>query len=117
MARPDYDLNSARDGEIVSSNGTEYTINILWTGATDTTDMVLGPSGVQISYETPEDKTKNSYISSSKCTIPFLVQDDADKAFILLLATDYQERDVWITIRKTSETSTMLWAGYVLLDL
>lgn len=117
MARPDYDLNSARDANLVSSNGTEYEINILWTGATDTTDMVLGPSGAQISYETPEDKTKNSYISSSKCTIPFLVQNATDKAFILLLATDYQEREVWITIRESSGSGTLLWAGYVLLDL
>ena len=117
MARPDYDLNSVRDANLVSSNGTEYEINILWTGATDTTDMVLGPSGAEISYETPEDKTKNSYISTSKCTIPFLVQDAADKAFILLLATDYQERDVWITIRESSGSGTLLWAGYVLLDL
>ena len=120
MARPDYDLNSVRDGDMVSSNGTEYTINILWTGATDTTDMAFGPSGVQISYETPNDKSKNSYILTSKCTIPFLVQDDDDKAFILELATDYQEREVWITVRKRPEITgdtKLLWCGYVILDL
>ena len=120
MARPDYDLNTARDGDMVSSNGTEYTINILWTGATDTTDMAFGPSGVEISYETPEDKSKNSYILTSTCKIPFLVQNDDDKAFILSLATDYQEREVWITVRKLPETTgddVLLWCGYVILDL
>jgi len=117
MARPDYDLNTARDGDMVSSNGTAYTINILWTGATDTTDMAFGPSGVEISYETPDDKTKNSYILTSKCTIPFLVQNDTDKAFILSLATTYQEREVWITVRKTTGADVLLWCGYVILDL
>ena len=117
MARPVYALQSIRDADIVSSNGTEYTINILWKNTGAATDMVLGSSGVQISYETPNDKTKNSYILSSKCTIPFLVQNAADKAFILLLATDYQEKDVWITIRETTGTDKLLWCGYVLLDL
>ena len=117
MARPDYDLNSARDGNMVSLNGTEYTINILWTGATDTTDMDFGASGVQISYETPNDKSKNSYILTSQCTIPFLVQNDADKLFILQLATLYQEREVWVTVRKTSDTTVLLWCGYLILDL
>ena len=87
MARPDYDLNSVRETDLVSSNGTEYEINILWTGAGAGTEMVLGSSGVQISYETADDKTKNSYILSSKCTILFLVQNATDKAFILSLAT------------------------------
>ena len=114
MARPDYELQSIRDGVIISSNGTEYTINILWNNTGGGTDMVFGSSGVQISYETPEDKTKNSYILSSKCTIPFLVQNATDKAFILSLATSYQEKDVWITVR---EDSNLLWCGYVLLDL
>ena len=117
MARPNYDLNTARDTILVSSNGTEYTLNILWTGAEDLTDMTLGSSGAQISYENPNDKDKNSYILSSKCTIPFLVQNDTDKAFILSLATTYQERDVWITIRETTGTNILLWCGYVLLDL
>ena len=117
MARADYDLNTARDTTLVSSNGTEYTLNILWTGAEDLTDMTLGASGAQISYENPNDKDKNSYILSSKCTIPFLVQNATDKAFILSLATTYQERDVWITIRETTGTNILLWCGYVLLDL
>ena len=118
MARADYDLDSARDGQMVSSNGTEYTVNILWTAAENTTDMVFGSSGVQISYETSEDKTKNSYILSSKCTIPFLVQNATDKAFILSLATTYQERDIWITIReKFDPGATLFWCGYLLLDL
>ena len=67
MARANYGLDSARDGQMVSSNGTEYTVNILWTASGDTTDMAFGSSGVQISYETADDKTKNSYILSSKC--------------------------------------------------
>ena len=117
MARADYNLNTARDTTLVSSNGTEYTLNILWTGAEDLTDMTLGSSGAQITYENPNDKDKNSYILSSKCTIPFLVQNATDKAFILSLATTYQERDVWITIRETTGTNILLWCGYVLLDL
>ena len=117
MARPDYELQSIRDGVIISSNGTEYTINILWNNTGGGTDMFFGSSGVQISYETPDDKDKNSYILSSKCTIPFLVQNATDKAFILSLATSYQEKDVWITVRKTSNADVLLWCGYVLLDL
>ena len=117
MARADYELQTIRDADIVSSNGTEYTINILWTDTGGGTDMVLGPSGVQISYENPNEKDKNSFVLPSKCTIPFLVQDATDKAFILLLATDYQEKDVWITVRESSGSGTLLWAGYVILDL
>jgi hypothetical protein len=117
MARPDYDLNTIRETDLVSSNGTEYEINILWTGAGAGTEMILGSSGVQISYETPNDKTKNSYILSSQCTIPFLVQNATDKTFILELATEYQEKDVWITVRETTGTDKLLWCGYVLLDL
>ena len=71
MARADYDLQTIRDADLVSSNGTEYTINILWTGTGAGTDMVLGPSGVQISYENPNEKDKNSFVLPSKCTIPF----------------------------------------------
>ena len=118
MARANYGLDSARDGQMVSSNGTEYTVNILWTASGDTTDMAFGSSGVQISYETADDKTKNSYILSSKCTIPFLVQNATDKAFILSLATTYQERDIWITVREQFDPgSTLFWCGYLLLDL
>ena len=114
MARDDYGLQTVRDGVITSSNGTEYTINILWNTSGGGTDMIFGSSGVQISYETPDDKNKNSYILSSSCTIPFIVQNSADKTFILQLATLRQERDVWITVR---ENSNLLWCGYLLLEL
>ena len=41
MARADYELQTIRDADIVSSNGTEYTINILWTDTGGGTDMLL----------------------------------------------------------------------------
>ena len=116
MARDDYTLHNAREATLVSSNETTYTINILWTGAGNTTanSMTLGKAGVQISYENPNDKDKNSYIITSTCTISYLVTSDADKNFIASLSTTYEERDVWITVR---EGFNMLWAGYMILDL
>ena len=116
MARDDYTLHNAREATLVSSNETTYTINILWTGAGNTASnsMTLGSSGVQISYENPNQKDKNSYILTSKCVLSYLVTSAADKTFINSLSTTYEEKNVWITVR---EGSNMLWCGYVLLDL
>ena len=62
MARAVYPLNNAREATLVSSNETTYTINIIWTGAGNTTanSMTLGKAGVQISYENPNEIDKNS---------------------------------------------------------
>ena len=116
MARTAYPLRNAREATLVSSNDTTYTINILWVGAgnTDSNSMTLGPTGVQISYENPNDKDKNSYIITSKCILSYMVTDAADKTFINSLSTGYEEKQVWITVR---EGSNMLWCGYILLDL
>ena len=116
MARAVYPLNNAREATLVSSNGTTYTINILWTGAGHiaANSMTLGEGGVQISYENPTQKDKNSYILTSKCTLSYLVTSDADKIFIASLSSTYEEKNVWITVR---EGSNMLWSGYILLDL
>ena len=114
MARANYGLESIREGTVKSSNGTTYTVNILYTGTGASTAMVIGESGIKIAYDSPEDKTKNSYIITSQCTIGFMVQDATDKNFITSLSTTYQEKDVWITVR---EGSNVLWCGYLILDL
>ena len=114
MARADYDLETIREGTVISSNGTDYTINILFTSTGGGDSMEFDSSGVIIDYETPSQQDKNSYILTSKCTIPFLVQNASDQNFIRSLSTDYNERDVWITVRVGTE---MLWSGYVILDL
>tara|TARA_R110000823_G_C15941356_1_gene500509 strand:- start:1207 stop:3582 length:2376 start_codon:yes stop_codon:yes gene_type:complete len=114
MARAAYDLQTIREGTVISSNGTDYTINILFTSTGGADSMEFDSSGVKIEYETPSQQDKNSYILTSKCTIPFLVQNASDQNFIRSLSTDYNERDVWITVREGSE---MLWCGYVILDL
>ena len=114
MARANYNLQTIREGTVISSNGTTYTINILFNTTGGGTEMQFDSSGVQISYETPNQKDKNTYILASKCTIPFLVQNNTDKVFINSLSTDYTEREVWVTVR---EGSNMLWSGYVILDL
>ena len=114
MARADYDLETIREGTVISSNGTDYTINILFTSTGGGDSMEFDSSGVIIDYETPSQQDKNSYILTSKCTIPFLVQNASDQNFISSLSIDYNERDVWITVREGSE---VLWCGYVILDL
>tara|TARA_R110000824_G_scaffold177503_3_gene356964 strand:- start:299 stop:2734 length:2436 start_codon:yes stop_codon:yes gene_type:complete len=116
MARAIYPLTNAREATVVSSNNTTYTVNILWTGAANVgaNTMTLGKEAVQISYENPNQKDKNSYILTSTCTISYLVTSSADKTFVNSLSTSYEEKQVWITIR---EGSNMLWCGYMLLDL
>ena len=116
MARANYGLDSIRQGVVKSSNGTRYDIDILYTGTGDTEEMIFGEGGVEIRYESPNEKSKNTHILTSQCTIDFLVQNDDDKNFIASLSSTYEEKDVWITVRsKTSEILT--WCGYMILDL
>ena len=116
MARANYGLDSIRQGVVKSANSTRYDIDILYTGTGDTEEMIFGEGGVEIRYESPNEKSKNTHILTSQCTIDFLVQNDDDKNFIASLSSTYEEKDVWITVRsKTDEILT--WCGYMILDL
>ena len=114
MARSAYDLTSIREGTVKSYNGTTYTVNLLWTGTTNTYDFEFTTDGVRIEYETENQKTKDNYILCSKCTLNAIVVDATAKTQFDLVFTDYKERDVWVTIR---EGSNLFWCGYVLNDL
>ena len=116
MARANYGLQSIRQGVVKSANSTRYDIDILYTGTGGTNEMIFGEGGVEIRYESPNEKSKNTHILTSQCTIDFLVQNDTDKNFIASLSSTYEEKDVWITVRsKTDEILT--WCGYMILDL
>lgn len=114
MARADYDLKGLSVGTVKSYNGTEYTVNFLWTGVDLSYDLRFDADGIEIEYETENQKTKDSYILSSKCTLDVLIKDTDDATRYGQVFSDYDERDVWVTIR---EGSNLLWCGYVLNDL
>tara|TARA_R110002096_G_scaffold172751_2_gene346607 strand:- start:1600 stop:4029 length:2430 start_codon:yes stop_codon:yes gene_type:complete len=116
MARASYSLQKYAYSPIESSNGTTYTMDLWWDGSGGSNEWTLGPSGIQISYETEDADDKNSPILTSTCTIPLMVENLTQEVFINGIRTTKQERDVWITIRRGT-LGAFIWSGYILMDL
>ena len=117
MARNPYDLNEYATSTIKSSNGTTYTAT-LWisTSVGVVKEWTLGPSGAEINYESEKVDDKNSPILTSSLSFPVMVEDLTQQVFINAIRTDFQERDVWITIR-IGVSGPYIWSGYVLMDM
>ena len=116
MARAAYSLEKYAYSPIESSNGTTYTMDVWDANNAGGNEWTLGPSGIQISYETEDSDDKNSPILTSTCTIPVMVEDLTQEIYINGIRTSKQERDVWITIRRGT-TGAFIWSGYILMDL
>jgi hypothetical protein len=116
MARASYSLEKYAYSPIESSNGTTYTMDVWDASNAGSNEWTLGPSGIQISYETEDADDKNSAILTSTCTIPVMVEDLTQEIYINGVRTSKQERDVWITIRRGT-TGAFIWSGYILMDL
>tara|TARA_R110002051_G_scaffold28232_2_gene67412 strand:+ start:268 stop:2688 length:2421 start_codon:yes stop_codon:yes gene_type:complete len=117
MARLPYGLSEYANSTIESSNGTTYTATLWWNGPSGAPkDWTLGPSGAEINYESATVDDKNSPILTSNLKFPVMVEDSSQQSFINSIRTDYQEKDVWITIR-VGVTGSYLWSGYLIMDL
>ena len=117
MARTPYGLNEYATSTIKSSNGTTYTATLWWNGPSGAPqDWTLGPSGAEINYESATVDDKNSPILTSNLSFPVMVENAGQQSFINSIRTDYQEKDVWITIR-VGVTGSYLWSGYLIMDL
>ena len=117
MARLPYGLSEYATSTIESSNGTTYTATLWWNGPSSAPqEWTLGPSGAEINYESETVDDKNSPIIASNLTFPVMVENAGQQAFINAIRTDYQEKDVWITIR-VGVTGQYVWSGYLIMDL
>ena len=104
-----------------SNNNLDYYLEI-WVDGFDSsaTEISVGAGGPVISYETDQED-RFSPILSSQCELPFVVKDTSLQAFIQLLRTTYQERQVYLHLyRATSSTYTTtkpIWSGFLVMDL
>ena len=114
MARASYSLQKYAYSPIESSNGTTYTMDLWDANNAGGNEWTLGPSGIQISYETEDADDKNSPILTSVCTIPVMVENLTQETYINGIRTSRQERDIWITIRRGT-TGDFIWSGYMLI--
>lgn len=118
MARAPYSLQKYAYSIIESSNGTSYKLDLWDSDSSGSNEWTIGPSGVEISYETENTEDKNSPILTSTCTVPIMVENLTQENYINGIRTSRQERDVWITIRVgTGGAAPFIWSGYVLMDL
>ena len=105
-----------------SNNNIDYYCEIWVDGYTggNPSEISLGGGGPVISYET-EDENRFSGVLSSQCMLPFMVKGVGTQAFIKLLRTTYQEKQVYLHLyRATSSTYTTtkpLWSGFLVMDL
>lgn len=113
-----YDLRTYGHATCKSFNGSNYTVTI-WqnqiSGAEN--DLVLGPNGVSIDWETDSVQDKYSPILTSKLTANFMVTNNSFRAWLEDARQLYEEKSVWLTLRVGSKTGTLVWAGYVIFDL
>lgn len=116
MARPAYGLNKYATFTVKSYNGDQYNCTVWWTGTANTRVWTLAKDGMKISYESEKAQDKNSPILASKCTLNLMVTDPAQQIFLSLIRSNYNEKDVWLTIEHNNG-SKLLWAGYFILDL
>ena len=105
-----------------SNNNIDYYCELWVDGYTggNPSEISLGGGGPVISYET-EDENRFSGVLSSQCMLPFMVKGVGTQAFIKLLRTTYQEKQVYLHLyRATSSTYTTtkpLWSGFLVMDL
>jgi len=104
-----------------SNNNLDYYLEIFVEGFdSSATEISVGAGGPVISYETDQED-RFSPILSSQCVLPFVVKNTSLQAFIQLLRTTYQERQVYLHLyRATSSTYTTtkpIWSGFLVMDL
>jgi|GEM_PF-3693173 len=86
-----------------------------WAGSS--TEINLGSSGPEIKYET-SGQEKFTYILASSLEIPFIVEDIGMQDFITDLQDGtYEEKDVYVHLFNSRDTTKPLWSGFILMDL
>lgn len=106
------------ESDYKSSNGDSYTLEIFcegWTSAS--TEIKLGSSGCVINYET-NGELKFSYILASSMEVPFIIEDIGMQNFIDDLRDGtYSEKDVYVHLYNSHDSTRPVWSGYILMDL
>lgn len=106
------------ESDYKSSSGDTYTLEIFCNAwPSSSTEIKLGTGGCVINYETNGEK-KFSYILASSMDIPFIIENSGMQDFIDDLRDGtYAEKDVYVYLYNSNDSTVPLWAGYVLMDL
>ena len=96
----------------------DFTLEIWVEGSTvAATEINLGSSGPEINYET-SNQEKFSYILASSLDIPFIVENTGQADFIQDLRDGtLEEKDVYIHLFNSRDTTRPLWSGFLIMDL
>ena len=104
---------------VYSYNSWSYFIQIWdrnYTGST-ITEITLGQGGPQINWDSDNDD-RFSTIMSSSCEIPLMVEGTLLENWLKNVRDSYEEKDVYVHIyRNTQATSSLIWSGFLLMDL
>jgi hypothetical protein len=104
-----------------SSNNLDYYLEIFLENYTGSAlELVMGAGGPVIEYETDQEDRFSPIISSS-CKIPYLVENFLDSTFIDDLRNNYQERQVYVHIYRSTQSGSSgvapLWSGFLVMDI
>lgn len=104
-----------------SNNNLDYYLEIFLEDYTGSAlELVMGAGGPVIEYETDQEDRFSPIISSS-CKIPYLVENYLDSLFIDDLRNNYQERQVYVHIYRSTQSGSSavapLWSGFLVMDI
>lgn len=104
-----------------SNNNLDYYLEIFLEDYTGSAlELVMGAGGPVIEYETDQEDRFSPIISSS-CKIPYLVENYLDSLFIDDLRNNYQERQVYVHIYRSTQSGHLvvapLWSGFLVMDI
>ena len=104
-----------------SNNNLDYYLEIFLEDYTGSAlELVMGAGGPVIEYETDQEDRFSPIISSS-CKIPYLVENFLDSTFIDDLRNNYQERQVYVHIYRSTQSGSSgvapLWSGFLVMDI
>ena len=100
-----------------SSNGDTYTLEFWVDGfGGSSSEVSLGPEGCVIDYQANGDKKYTSIIASS-IKIPLVVSNATINTFITELREVFEEKEVYVHLYNSHDSSIPLWSGYVIMDL
>ena len=104
-----------------SNNNLDYYLEIFLEDYTGSAlELVMGAGGPVIEYETDQEDRFSPIISSS-CKIPYLVENYLDSLFIDDLRNNYQERQVYVHIYRSTQSGhsavAPLWSGFLVMDI
>jgi hypothetical protein len=104
-----------------SNNNLDYYLEIFLEDFTGSAlELVMGAGGPVIEYETDQEDRFSPIISSS-CKIPYLVENFLDATFIDDLRNNYQERQVYVHIYRSTQSGhsavAPLWSGFLVMDI